>query len=597
MIIGFVKGQQFSKKQPVIVSNSINYLEARFVFQTSDWSELVKFAHFKSGDSVYDFLLDGDTIPKEAQLNLYAGNWEVYIHGDRYVVDDDGNEKIVERITTNTQTVQVVKYEQSGSVLPEVGTSVAEQIAAVADNAKKIATSVRNEADAGAFDGKDGYTPVKGVDYFDGNDGVSVTHEWKGTVLEVTSASGTSSVDLKGEKGDRGTTGPQGEHGNSFYKSINNIYGANAEVLEKDISTASRKVQYGDLVLSPNGSVYTVRAINGDTVSLHDGGFSLKGPAGSDYNLTNADKTEIAGMVADLVDVPVPDWNASEGEPGHVLNRTHYTEPGIDPTFDGNLDGREYFTMNYGVAGIYYVKVSDRVLTREDLIGETIVGEASGQTMDTVITENDLHDPGITGAIAILADGVPALISNSQEFTAGNGETVPVGTWFGYLPDGFCVKSISCLTAEETVHKLDPKFLPDGVPFIQTATPGQMLLVKAVDENGKPTEWETVDPIPSFDLTAMGVPDLPLGESLQIDLDDTSALRQALDAGPVKLKYSMSVGGMSIPVSAIATALNANGEYSISEIVSMGGTVCHVAISFNANVFRFNTTVLATGTT
>lgn len=172
MIIGFVKGQQFSKKQPVIVSNSINYLEARFVFQTSDWSELVKFAHFKSGDSVYDFLLDGDTIPKEAQLNLYAGNWEVYIHGDRYFVDDDGNEKIVERITTNTQTVQVVKYEQSGSVLPEVGTSVAEQIAAVADNAKKIATSVRNEADAGAFDGKDGYTPVKSVDYFDGKDGL-----------------------------------------------------------------------------------------------------------------------------------------------------------------------------------------------------------------------------------------------------------------------------------------------------------------------------------------------------------------------------------------------------------------------------------------
>ena len=213
MIIGFVKGQQFSKKQPVIVSNSINYLEARFVFQTSDWSELVKFAHFKSGDSVYDFLLDGDTIPKEAQLNLYAGNWEVYIHGDRYVVDDDGNEKIVERITTNTQAVQVVKYEQSGSVLPEVGTSVAEQIAAVADNAKKIATSVRNEADAGAFDGKDGYTPVKGIDYFDGNNGVSVTHEWEGTVLKVTSASGTTSADLKGETGPQGPKGETGAKG------------------------------------------------------------------------------------------------------------------------------------------------------------------------------------------------------------------------------------------------------------------------------------------------------------------------------------------------------------------------------------------------
>lgn len=35
-------------------------------------------------------------------------------------------------------------------------------------------------------------------------DGVSVTHEWNGTELTVTSASGTSSADLKGEKGDKG---------------------------------------------------------------------------------------------------------------------------------------------------------------------------------------------------------------------------------------------------------------------------------------------------------------------------------------------------------------------------------------------------------
>lgn len=45
---------------------------------------------------------------------------------------------------------------------------------------------------------------------FDGVDGVSVTHEWDGTTLKVTSASGTSSVDLKGE---RGASGPQGDTG------------------------------------------------------------------------------------------------------------------------------------------------------------------------------------------------------------------------------------------------------------------------------------------------------------------------------------------------------------------------------------------------
>ena len=83
-------------------------------------------------------------------------------------------------------------------------------------------------------DGQDGYTPQKGVDYFDGRpgkdgadgepgqpgkdgnpgkDGVSATHKWSGTTLTITSASGTSSADLKGDKGDKGDTGPQGPQG------------------------------------------------------------------------------------------------------------------------------------------------------------------------------------------------------------------------------------------------------------------------------------------------------------------------------------------------------------------------------------------------
>lgn len=53
--------------------------------------------------------------------------------------------------------------------------------------ADAIETALRQASDSGEFDG------------------TSVTHSWKGTVLTVTSASGTSSVDLKGEKGDPGT--------------------------------------------------------------------------------------------------------------------------------------------------------------------------------------------------------------------------------------------------------------------------------------------------------------------------------------------------------------------------------------------------------
>lgn len=73
--------------------------------------------------------------------------------------------------------------------------------------------------------GADGYTPVKGKDYFDGepgkdgsngkdgSDGVSATHSWNGTVLTVTSASGTSSADLKGATGSPGKDGSNGQPG------------------------------------------------------------------------------------------------------------------------------------------------------------------------------------------------------------------------------------------------------------------------------------------------------------------------------------------------------------------------------------------------
>lgn len=41
----------------------------------------------------------------------------------------------------------------------------------------------------------------------------AVKHEWEGTTLKITTSSGTSSANLKGEKGDKGDTGAQGIQG------------------------------------------------------------------------------------------------------------------------------------------------------------------------------------------------------------------------------------------------------------------------------------------------------------------------------------------------------------------------------------------------
>lgn len=91
-----------------------------------------------------------------------------------------------------------------------------------------INTALAQAKASGEFDGKDGqdgYTPQKGIDYFDGedgqdgspgkdgSDGVSATHSWNGTVLTVTSASGTSSADIKGATGSPGKDGSAGADG------------------------------------------------------------------------------------------------------------------------------------------------------------------------------------------------------------------------------------------------------------------------------------------------------------------------------------------------------------------------------------------------
>lgn len=63
------------------------------------------------------------------------------------------------------------------------------------------AENLLNQIETDLANGK--FNGPPGADGKDGADGVSVTHSWEGTVLTITSAAGTSSSDLKGEKGDQ----------------------------------------------------------------------------------------------------------------------------------------------------------------------------------------------------------------------------------------------------------------------------------------------------------------------------------------------------------------------------------------------------------
>lgn len=125
MIYGIVKNQHLDLRAKA-VADTIDYLTAQFTFLSPDWNGLTVFAHFKQGNDYYSVLLTDGKVTEENHLNLGQGEWEVYLHGNKYENGD-----VVQRITTN-----VVKFTVeptgtlSGEPFPEVEASVVEQIEA-----------------------------------------------------------------------------------------------------------------------------------------------------------------------------------------------------------------------------------------------------------------------------------------------------------------------------------------------------------------------------------------------------------------------------------------------------------------------------------
>lgn len=127
MLYGDIHHQRLKLVNTHTVADTIDYLEMKFTF-SDDWNGLEKWAHFahrKTG-TVYDIRLTEDCIRKEDHLNLSAGLWSVYIHGNEH---RDG--KVIERITTDTEALEVQPTGTlDGEPFPEMPASVTEQILA-----------------------------------------------------------------------------------------------------------------------------------------------------------------------------------------------------------------------------------------------------------------------------------------------------------------------------------------------------------------------------------------------------------------------------------------------------------------------------------
>lgn len=124
LIYGDIFRQRLTLANTHVVADTIDYLEMKFFFKTNDWDGLEKWVHFANSERVYDIRLSEDGVKKEDHLNLTAGKWRVYLHGNRYE-----NGQVIERITTDEAMIYVVATGTlEGEPFPEIPASVTERI-------------------------------------------------------------------------------------------------------------------------------------------------------------------------------------------------------------------------------------------------------------------------------------------------------------------------------------------------------------------------------------------------------------------------------------------------------------------------------------
>lgn len=214
-----VIGQRVTVKSADIVAESVKYLKVRFAF-SEDWSDYSKTAIFKRKDgSVYQVLINKETLVG-GEENVFFVPAEV-IKAPYFKVAVLG-ELGESRITTDEVTVKVIESGvEEGEIPTEPTPDIYAQIVNLSENAVRIATSVRNDADNGLLKGAKGDKGDKGDRGEQGIQGIQGIQGKKGDKGEKGDTGAQGIPGEKGEKGDKGDAGEvTREYANNTFASI-----------------------------------------------------------------------------------------------------------------------------------------------------------------------------------------------------------------------------------------------------------------------------------------------------------------------------------------------------------------------------------------
>ena len=128
--------QSLTAKYLPLAAESVQYLTAKVICETEDWTGREIKAMFGRGCTVYEVPVTGGEITAKQQLNLTAGDWRVWLVGNSA---RDGD--VIPRITTNVAHIRVAPTGgMEGSPFPATPPTVEEQLRADMGNLADLTT-------------------------------------------------------------------------------------------------------------------------------------------------------------------------------------------------------------------------------------------------------------------------------------------------------------------------------------------------------------------------------------------------------------------------------------------------------------------------
>lgn len=440
MITGTVKGQSLRISSPTIAADTISYLTARFVF-TSDWDGAVKFAHFSCGENNYSVPLTDDEIREEDKLNLGAGTWKVWLHGERY----EGGE-LTQRITTE-EALLVVRATGSfeGEPFPTTPSEI-ERLHAEFDKVKRGVQSDLGQNDETAADF------VRNRTHYDSR----VKKTIEKTFENITEAKLVKLADADIDINRIVSYSVSGTDGENTYNIIV------TDILIDDIS---------EMVDKPTGSVFDIRPNDGRGRNLNYFAVPVEIPDQSDDGSDATVTYHGLYSSVDAVDILVKfEINIESGE---LKKLDQKYIPEIDPS---NIKDMYYTAVEeidlagYTLTNVNYEGDHDDVYPFE--LGQ--VWNATGQNINFTNLKVKQADDGTLYIGDLNKSNPPFFISTTS---AG-----ALPQWLNMAnPGSMNLVGVSGKVTTEIIHKIHDKYIPDSIAY-KDQLPAMAIMKLAVSD-------------------------------------------------------------------------------------------------------------------